>query len=76
MAKDLAKARLAKLFEEFKSLQAEHIELQEDHSILKKDHKLLKEKHSETLEGLKVSQTSVIKAEKGRVVAKEKYKHF
>ena len=37
MARDRVEARLAKLSEEFKSLQAEHAELQEDHSILKED---------------------------------------
>ena len=37
MARDRAKARLAKLYEELKCLQTEHTELQEDHSILKED---------------------------------------
>ena len=37
MARDRAEARLAKLSNEFKSLQAEHAELQEYHSILKED---------------------------------------
>ena len=76
MARDWAEARLAKLFEEFKSLQVEHTELQEDHSILKEDQRQLKEKYSMTLEGLKASQASVIEAEKGKVVVKEKFKHF
>jgi chromosome segregation ATPase len=49
-ARDRVKAKLAKLSEEFKSLQAEHVELQENHSILKKDLGQLEEKHSETLE--------------------------
>jgi hypothetical protein len=36
-ARDRPEASLAKLFEEYKSLQAEHAELQEDLSILKED---------------------------------------
>ena len=74
MARVRAKARLAKLSKEFKCLQTEHAELQEDHSILMEDQRQLEEKHSETLEELKVSQASVIEAEKGKVVAEEKYK--
>ena len=76
MAKDRAEARLAKLSEELKCLQAEHAKLQEDHSILKKDQRQIKEKHFETLEELKASRASVIEAEKGKVVVEEKYKHF
>ena len=76
MDRDRAKARLAKLFKELKSLQAEHAKLQEDHSILNEDQMQFKEKHSKTLRELKVSQASVIEAEKGKVVAEEKYKHF
>jgi chromosome segregation ATPase len=75
-ARDRAEASLAKLFEEFKSLQAKHAELQKDHSILKEDLGQLEEKHSETLEQLEASQTLVIKAEKRKVVAEEKYQHF
>jgi hypothetical protein len=37
MARSRAETRLAKLSEEFKSLQAEYNELQEDHSILKEN---------------------------------------
>ena len=83
MTKDRAKARLAKLFEELKCLQAKHAELQDDHSILKKDQRQLEKKHFETFGELKASRASevearasVIEAEKGKVVAKEKYKHF
>ena len=83
MAKDQAEAKLAKLFEELKSLQAEHAELQKDYSILKEVHRLLKEKNSEVLGELEANQASkveaqasVVKAKKGKLVAKEKYKHF
>jgi predicted nuclease with TOPRIM domain len=71
--RDRAKAKLAKLYKEFKglqakhsalqeshaALQAEHAKLQEDHSILKKELGQLKEKHTDTLEQLKESQASV-----------------
>ena len=67
---------MAKLSEEFKSLQAKHAKLQKDHSILKEDQRQLKEKHSETLKQLKASQALAIEAEKGKVVAEEKYHHF
>ena len=76
MARDRAEAKLAKLSEEFKSLQAEHAKLQKDHSILKDDQMQLKEKHSKTLEQLKASQALVIEVEKGKVVVEEKYHHF
>ena len=76
MARDCAEAKLAKLSEEFKSLQAEHVELQEDHSILKEDLGQLEEKHYETLEQQKESQASVDRAMAGKVVAEEKHKHF
>ena len=76
MARGHSVAKMAKLFEEFKSLQAEHAVLQEDHSILKEDLGHLQEKHSETLEQLKVSQASMDRAVKGKVVAEEKYQHL
>ena len=82
-ARDRAEAKLAKLYEELKSLQAEHAELQEDHSILKEDQRQLEEKNSGILEELEASQASeaearalVIKAEKGKLVAEEKFKQF
>jgi predicted nucleic acid-binding Zn-ribbon protein len=73
MVRDRAEAKLAKLFEEFKSLKAEHFKLQENHSILNEDLGQLEEKHSETLEQSNVSQALVAKAEEGKVVAEEKF---
>jgi chromosome segregation ATPase len=89
-AKDQAEAGLSKLSEEFKglqvkhsslqeshaTLQTEHAELQKDHSILKEELGQLEEKHTETLEQLKESQVSPDRALKGKLVAKERYKHF
>jgi chromosome segregation ATPase len=45
-ARDLAKAELARLFEEFKGLQAEHFTFQESNSALQAEHAKLQEDHS------------------------------
>ena len=62
MARDRTEAKLGKLSEELKGLQAEHTELQEEHSILKEDLIQLEEKHSSTLEQLNETQASLDRA--------------
>jgi hypothetical protein len=76
MARERAKAKLGKLFEELTGLRAEHAELQEDNSILKEDLNQLEEKYSSTLEQLSKVQTSLDRALKGRIITEERYKHF